>query len=86
MYEKLYPLENPYRKQQAWIDRDFRITKLPANLNEGYFIQQPHIIPKDTEISIVVTGKSKIYVALGMGVDVVEILKDLFPMLVGPVC
>ena len=60
-------MENPYRKQQAWIDRDFRITKLPANLNEGYFIQQPHIIPKDTEISIVVTGKSKIYVAFEYG-------------------
>ena len=53
--------------KKAWTDRDFKITKLPTYLNEGYFIQLPHIIPKDTEISIVVTGKSKIYVAFEYG-------------------
>ena len=69
VFEGLRPLDPKQSDwaKQAWTDRDYKITKIPTYLNEGYFIQQPHIIPKDTEISIVVTGMSRIYVAFEYG-------------------
>ena len=49
---------------RPWIDRFLHIIHFPAYLNEGFFMRQTYqSIPKNTVITIDVTGSAIIYVA-----------------------
>ena len=59
---KILPMKND---TQPWSDQDYKIIIHPPYLKGGFLIQQQEkIIPKGTEISIVVTGNVTIYVAI----------------------